>query len=115
MVLCSQVDKPSKILIKTSNAAKYIESDIQNIETPKIDDLSSIMNEKIYLHDYLKGVLEAIQVCSLYQYSHGFRMVGSPLQNSSPREKEKKVENSHQAYMGTLSCGHSLPIYKHLI
>ena len=37
-MLGSEVDKPSKILIKTLNAAKYIESDIQNIEAPKTDD-----------------------------------------------------------------------------
>ena len=42
-------------------------------------------------------------------------MVGSPLQRSSSREKEKKGVNSHKACMGTLSCGHSLPIYRHLI
>ena len=41
-------------------------------------------------------------------------MVESPLQSSSPREKEKKGENSHNACMGTLSCGHSPPIYRHL-
>ena len=34
-----EVDKPSKILIKTSNAAQYIEFDTQNIEVSIIDDL----------------------------------------------------------------------------
>ena len=34
-----EVDKPSEILIKTLNAREYIESDIQNIEAPRIDDL----------------------------------------------------------------------------
>ena len=38
LLLCSDVDKPREILIKTSNAAEYIESDIQNIEAPLIDD-----------------------------------------------------------------------------
>ena len=38
-VLGSEVDKPSKILIKTLNALEYIKSDIQNIEEPRIDDL----------------------------------------------------------------------------
>ena len=42
-------------------------------------------------------------------------MIGSPLQSSSPREKEKKGENSHKACMGPLSCGHSPPIYRHLV
>ena len=37
-LLSFEVNKPSKILIKTSNAAKYIESDIQNIEVPRTDD-----------------------------------------------------------------------------
>ena len=32
------VDKLSKILIKTSNATEYIESDIHNNETPRLDD-----------------------------------------------------------------------------
>ena len=33
-----QVDKPFKILIKTLNALKYIESDIQNVEILRTDD-----------------------------------------------------------------------------
>ena len=33
-----EVDKPFKILIKTSNATEYIELDIQNIEAPRTDD-----------------------------------------------------------------------------
>ena len=37
-VLGSKVDKPSEFLIKTLNAAEYIESDIQNIEAPRIDN-----------------------------------------------------------------------------
>ena len=36
--LDSEVDKIFEILIKTSNVTKYIESDIQNIETPRTDD-----------------------------------------------------------------------------
>ena len=39
MLLGSEVDKPSKILIKTSNAAKYIEPDIQNTKAQRIDVL----------------------------------------------------------------------------
>ena len=34
----SKVDKPSKILIKTLNAAEYIELYIQNIEGSRVDD-----------------------------------------------------------------------------
>ena len=45
-LLCFEVDKPSKILIKTSNAAEYIESNIQNIEALRIDDPISSMYEK---------------------------------------------------------------------
>ena len=37
-VLSSQVDKPSKILMKTSIAAEYIKSVIQNIKAPTIED-----------------------------------------------------------------------------
>ena len=37
-LLGSMVDKISEILIKTSNVAEYIESDIQNIEAPRTDD-----------------------------------------------------------------------------
>ena len=36
-------------------------------------------------------------------------MVGSPLQCSSPRQKDKKEEKSFTACMGTFSCGHSPP------
>ena len=38
ILLGSEVDKLSEILIKTSNAMEYIKSDIQNIEAPIIDD-----------------------------------------------------------------------------
>ena len=34
----SKVDNFLKILIKTSNATEFIESDIQNIEAPRTDD-----------------------------------------------------------------------------
>ena len=37
-LLGSKVDKPSEISIKISNSVEYIESDIQNIEAPRIDD-----------------------------------------------------------------------------
>ena len=33
-----EVNKPLKISIKTSNVAEYIESDIQSIDAPRIDD-----------------------------------------------------------------------------
>ena len=39
LVLGSEVDKLSKILIKTSNAPENIESDIQNTKPPRTDDL----------------------------------------------------------------------------
>ena len=37
-MLGSEVNKPSKILIKISSAVEYIESEIQNIEAPTRDD-----------------------------------------------------------------------------
>ena len=37
-MLGSEVNKPSKFLIKTSNTTKYIESDVQNIEVPRTND-----------------------------------------------------------------------------
>ena len=36
--LGSEVDKPSKILIKTLNAVEYIELDIQNTEATRVYD-----------------------------------------------------------------------------
>ena len=77
--------------------------------------LLSSMYEKIYLHDSLEGVLQAIQVYSLQRYPHNLQMIASPLQSSSPREKEKKGENSHKACMGTFSFDYSFPIYRHLV
>ena len=47
------------------------------------------MYEKTYLQGSFKGVLEAIQVSSLWLYPHDLWMVGSPLQISSPRQKDK--------------------------
>ena len=35
----SEVNKPSKILIKILNASKYIESNIQNFKAQRTDDL----------------------------------------------------------------------------
>ena len=46
---------------------------------------------------------------------HDLHIVGSPLQSSSLIDKEKKIKNSHKACMGTMSCGHSPPIYRHLV
>ena len=37
-LLCFEVDKPSKILIKILNVVEYIESNIQNIEAPTTND-----------------------------------------------------------------------------
>ena len=37
-VLGSKIDRPSNFFIKTSNAAEYIELDIQNIEALRIDN-----------------------------------------------------------------------------
>ena len=33
-----EVNKPSEILIKTSNEAEYIQSDVQNIKAPRSDN-----------------------------------------------------------------------------
>ena len=38
LVLGYKVNKPFKILIKTSNTGKYIEFNIQNTEAPRIDN-----------------------------------------------------------------------------
>ena len=37
-MLCYEVDKPYKVLIKISSAMEYIKLNIQNIEAPRIDD-----------------------------------------------------------------------------
>ena len=65
MMLASKVDKPSEILIKISNTTEYIESNIQNIEAPKMDVISFSMYEITYLQGSLKGVHKAIQVSTL--------------------------------------------------
>ena len=36
-MLCSKVDKISKILIKILNATEHIESDVQNLDAPRIN------------------------------------------------------------------------------
>ena len=45
----------------------------------------------------------------LIWYPHYFWTIGSLLQNSPPREKEKKAENFHNACIDTFSCGQSPP------
>ena len=54
-----------KILIKTSNATEFIESNIQNTKPPRKMILSSNMCKKTYLPGFLEGALEVIQVSSL--------------------------------------------------
>ena len=53
-----EVDKLSKILIKTSNVVEYIESNIQNIETLTTDDPIIYCMRKhtymIFLREFLK-------------------------------------------------------------
>ena len=38
ILLGSMVDKPSKVLVKTSKILEYIESDTQNTVAPRTDD-----------------------------------------------------------------------------
>ena len=102
LLLGFDVDKPSIFLSKHQMQRKTLN---RIFKTPSHQEWiieSSGMNEKTYLHGFLEGVLEAIQVSSLKWYPHGLQMVGSPLQISSPREKEKKGQNSNKACMGTL-------------
>ena len=60
-----EIDKSSKILIKTYLQIECIESDIKTSSHQEQMILSSSMYEKIYLQGSLEGVLEAIQVSSL--------------------------------------------------
>ena len=72
------------------------------------------MFEKTYLQGSLEGVLEVIQVSRLSWYPYNLKMVVSFLQSSSPREKEKKRDNSHNGFMGTFSYSHSPHIYEYV-
>ena len=59
-----EFNKPSKILIKKSNAREYIESDIQNVDVSRIDDIIILyVWENIQVS--LEEVFEAIQVSNL--------------------------------------------------
>ena len=53
-MLGSEVNKSSKILIKTSNAMEYIELDVKILRHQEQMILSSSMYEKIYLHGFLE-------------------------------------------------------------
>ena len=63
-----EVNKPSKILIKTSSTMEYIESNIQITKEPRKNDPLITIYEKTYLQGSLEGVLEVIQVSSLSLY-----------------------------------------------
>ena len=80
---------------------------------------SMIISSCKYWNPYLQGplqrVLKVVQVSKLKWIPHNRGMVGPPLQCSSPREKKKKGENSHNSCMCTLSCGRSLFIYRHWV
>ena len=56
----SEVDKPSKILIKTSNAEDKLIWIFKILRHQELIILSSSMYEKTYLYGLLEGVLEAI-------------------------------------------------------
>ena len=55
------------------------------------------------------------QMSTLQHYPQDHRIVEPPLQCSLLREKEKKRESSHNACMGTLSCGHLYLIYRYWV
>ena len=59
--LRSKIDKPPKILIKTTNVAKSIESDIQKLRHQELMILSSSMYEKTYLQCSLERIFKVVQ------------------------------------------------------
>ena len=61
----SKVDNFLKILIKTSNAMEFLNRLFKILSHQEKMILSSSMNEKTYLHGFVEGFLEAIQVSSL--------------------------------------------------
>ena len=61
---CCKVDKHSKILIKTSNAVKYIEWILKTLSREEHMILSSSMYENTHLHGSLERVLKTIHVSS---------------------------------------------------
>ena len=86
-----------KISITTEN----IELNIQNAEVPKINYHIIYYILEYILTRLTEGVLEAIQLFNLLRYPHDRQMVGSPIQHSSPREKEKKGESFHKTCICT--------------
>ena len=64
---------------------------------------------KVFFKEFLK-LFKFLASNGIYIFKFG-----SPLQSCSPREKEKKLENSHKACRGTLICGRSLSIYRYLV
>ena len=65
MLMSSKVNKPSEILIKTSNITEYSELDIQILRHQEQMILSSSMYEKTHLLGSFGGFIDAIQVSSL--------------------------------------------------
>ena len=77
--------------------------------------LSSSMYEK---HTYRVPLKEFLKLFK-YLDSSGNHTVSGLLdllfKDLHQEKKEKKGDNSHKAYIGTLSCGRSPPIYRHLV
>ena len=121
IVLSSIVDKISEILIKNSNIVlssmqrntlnwmfKILRHQEQMIS-------SSSVYEKIYLQIFLKEFLKLFQClasCAIHTIYGYLDLLFKALHQEIKRRRE---ENSRKACMGTLSCGRSLRIYRHLL
>ena len=112
ILLGSEVDKIFKILIKTSNAAEYIKSDIQNIKASRIDD--PIILVCIRKHTYRVSLWEFLKLFK-YLASSSIHTISKIFDRLFKALHQEKGENSHKLCMDTLSCGRLPPIYRHLV
>ena len=108
MLLDFDVDKAFNFFIKKLSVVEYVELVIQNTTTPWT-------NDPLVLQGWLEGVFYATQVSNLQHNRYNCQIIGSPLQSSYLREKEKKGKNFHNVFMGNLSCGHFTLICRHLV
>ena len=69
---------------------------------------------KVHLKEFL-NLFKCLASRGIYTVSECLGLLFKAFHQERERERENKLENSHKAYMGTLKCGYSPLIYRHLV
>ena len=113
-MLCFQVYKLSKFWSKYQMQQKIFNRIFKTLSHQRTNDpiIYYVWENILIGFPWMSSWIYSIDTLRVYARSPDGWI---SLQSSSPREKEKKWDNSHKACMGTLSCGRSSPIYRYLV